>query len=37
MRVRDVLRVSEAELAAAEDRVELKHAAPRLDQPRDRS
>jgi hypothetical protein len=37
LRVRDVHRLTEADVEAAESRVTIKHAAPRPDQPRERS
>ena len=37
MRARDALRLSDEELESAEERVVVKHAAPRPDQPRERS
>ena len=37
LRVRDALRLDAADLEAAEQRVVVKHAAPRVDQPRERS
>ena len=37
LRARDALRLTDEDLEAAESRVTIKHAAPRPDQPRDRS